>query len=998
MTRRLAPTGAIVSVLLLFAARPASAERPSAPWRTIETRHFRVHFPAPFEEWASRAAAELEAVHPRLADFIGYSPSRPIDVLVSDPQADSNGLAYPFLDRPRIELWTTPPESESGLGDFRDWTEVLVTHELAHILHLTRPRNRPSWLERWTPIPLGPVALHAPRWVAEGYATLVEGALTGSGRPGSSYRAMILRRFALEGKLPSYGALDGTSGWLGGSMAYLVGSSFLEWLEEREAHEAHEARRAEPSASSGTTAARSSLTRLWKRMASKRGGSFDEAFRAVFRRSPSDLYDLFRAEITARAVEQERRLEAEGIVAGERWQRLAGGTASLAVSPDGSRLLARRSPKRGRSELIVWTIEPSESERAAREKRERRDRDLASDPNEIPDLFEPPERREPTWTLPAANGRAAEDPRWLPDGRVLFTRREPDRDGVLHRDLFVWDLASGGVARRTVSADVGDADPAPDGTEALAVRNRFGRSELVRVDLATGRVVPYGSASSALQGPRELWSHPRISPDGSRVAVLRHREGSWRLVLLDVRDLRDGRMETAAGGVELAAGAGVFGPPAWSPDGRHIYVASDASGTWDLAALDVEGGGVRTLTRVTGGAFSPAPEPDGRALFCLQLTAKGIDVARLALSDAALPAAAERLPPLAAPPGRSSSPGGPEPLVLAPVPASRPYRTASTSVVRLFSAFSAGPDGQSWQAGAQGSDVVGRFEWIAAGAVGDAAGPRGGFVAAAWLGWPISLRGQIFTAIEKPGSQRLVSRPELDQDRYGGALTAGWEAEAPWGKTRIEGFAGASHVEALASGETFERSLVGGRGRVDWRRFRGRSGLSLTGAAGGAAGWTDGSSWTLGWAEAAAAGSAAGVRLSLSGRAGHAGGSPTPFDLFAIGGASSSVLPPALDPQRVESPALPAAAQLGDRFEGLRAELSGAGFPLLLFAERWRAWSGGGPTPEPIRLEGIEARLERLVPLDLPESLSFYAGVARVRSATPRFDSIRGYAGLVYRP
>jgi len=63
-------------------------------------------------------------VHPRIAEYVGYAPARPIDVLISDPQADANGLAYPLLDRPRIELWTTPPESESGLGDFRDWTEI----------------------------------------------------------------------------------------------------------------------------------------------------------------------------------------------------------------------------------------------------------------------------------------------------------------------------------------------------------------------------------------------------------------------------------------------------------------------------------------------------------------------------------------------------------------------------------------------------------------------------------------------------------------------------------------------------------------------------------------------------------------------------------------------------------------------------------------------------------------------------------------------------------
>ena len=51
--------------ILLFAlARPAAAERPSASWRTIETEHFRVHFPAPFEPWAARAAEARSSVPP----------------------------------------------------------------------------------------------------------------------------------------------------------------------------------------------------------------------------------------------------------------------------------------------------------------------------------------------------------------------------------------------------------------------------------------------------------------------------------------------------------------------------------------------------------------------------------------------------------------------------------------------------------------------------------------------------------------------------------------------------------------------------------------------------------------------------------------------------------------------------------------------------------------------------------------------------------------------
>jgi hypothetical protein len=49
-------------------------------------------------------------------------------------------------------------------------------------------------------------------------------------------------------------------------------------------------------------------------------------------------------------------------------------------------------------------------------------------------------------------------------------------------------------------------------------------------------------------------------------------------------------------------------------------------------------------------------------------------------------------------------------------------------------------------------------------------------------------------------------------------------------------------------------------------------------------------------------------------------------------------------------------------------------------------------------LEGIEARFERLIPRDITGPLSLYIGVARVRSREPRFDSVRGYAGLVLRP
>src|SRR5258708_36461411 len=82
-------------------------------------------------------------------------------------------------------------------------------------------------------LPVGTVALVL-LWVVEGYATVVEGRLTAAGRPNGDLRAAILRRWAQAGRLPGYARLASDShAWRGMSMAYLLGSAFLEWLEQR---------------------------------------------------------------------------------------------------------------------------------------------------------------------------------------------------------------------------------------------------------------------------------------------------------------------------------------------------------------------------------------------------------------------------------------------------------------------------------------------------------------------------------------------------------------------------------------------------------------------------------------------------------------------------------------------------------------------------------------------------------------------------------------------
>jgi hypothetical protein len=957
----------LLPALLGFAMAGALlAQAPSDDWRTITTEHFRVHYAAPFEAWAKRMTSSLEGIHAEVTAFVGYSPPRPVDVVVSDPAADANGYALPFLDRPSMVLWAYPPDVESSLGDFGDWMDLLSVHELAHVVHLTRPRNRAGILSRLAPVPLGPITLTAPRWVIEGYATVVEGALTGSGRPNSAFRAMVLRRFAIEGKLPSYGALSGLSGWLGGSMAYLVGSGYLEWLEAKEGE--------------------GSLRRLWKRMTSRRGGDFSTAFRAVFGRSPADLYDRFRAEVTARAIEEERRRETAGIVGGKLWQRLSGGTFSPEVSPDGKALVALRAPRRGERYLAAWTLAPTEEERRDEEARSRREEKLREDPEEIVDKPELPRPRSPRWKLHRWNGQAPQEPRWMPDSRrVLFSRRVPDSESVLRLDLFAWDLEAGTTVRVTRLADVSDADPSPDGTWAVAVRNRYGVSGLVRVDLASGEVRAIESGGNAGTAWR-VFGHPRLSPDGRSIAALLHERGEWRLVVLP-----------SGGGEPRELARSAVGPPAWSRDGSRIYFASDASGVWELAAVDADGSeSPETLTRVTGGAFSPAPDSEGAGLFFLELTAKGVDLRRLALP-------AEPVLPL---------PRGPEDFPILPpadvvvrtfataaIPSPTAYRATATQAIRAASGFTLGPSGNSWQSGVEGRDVIGRVGWQALGAFGNAAGPRGGALSVSWSGFVPTLRVDAFSSLEKPGSQRLFPRSDLDEERRGVFAGADWGRPFDGGRVGGQIGGGWTRIEALQARETFSRTVASSSVEGVLTRTRNRWGFSLGLELAGAVGNTDGGTWTQFLGEARVSGITRFATLSASARYGDTGGSPSRFDVFLIGGAGSSIWPPGLDRNRISSPALPAGLQTGERLETFRADLGLGGAPILLYAEWLRAYDPDAPKPERVRVEGIELRLERLLPSEIrPDSLSFYVGVARVRSASPDLTTTQGYGGLVYRP
>ncbi|WLT31560.1 hypothetical protein [Geothrix sp. PMB-07] len=400
--RLLLPCFALLPVLVQAAPH---TQAPDAPWLTFTTAHYRIHCPKAFETFGRDVAGRVEGIHAQYLDLIGYVHDKPIDILILDPVMDSNGMAFPFFDRPHVVLWKTEPEADSVIGHHRGWAELLLTHELGHMHHLLRPTRNPGLWERWSAV-VGPIPRKAPRWVIEGYATVIEGKLTGSGRPHSAFRAAILRQWALEGKLPTYEALSGSGGFMGGSMAYLGGSAYLAWLE-------------------GQAKDPRILQTLWTRLAGKRG--FDAAFLATFGFGPRDGYQRFCAELTHTALELERRAKAEGLREGELVTQLNGMATDLSVSPDGSKLLARvLDPEK--PGLYVWNLK-SETPKPAKQ-----------EPGEPADHVPLAPSLPPSGRLGRIHGALPWKPVWASANTIAYQLKVPDAEGVLQPQNHQWIL------------------------------------------------------------------------------------------------------------------------------------------------------------------------------------------------------------------------------------------------------------------------------------------------------------------------------------------------------------------------------------------------------------------------------------------------------------------------------------------------------------------------------------------------------------------------------
>ena len=190
------------------------------------------------------------------------------------------------------------------------------------------------------------------------------------------------------------------------------------------------------------------------------------------------------------------------------------------------------------------------------------------------------------WNIQGAQWRAeAARPSWSPDDKsfAFHSREDPDR---LPR-IYVTE----GLNYRVIMSDQGGVyGPVfgeypswlPDGTIVYAARQCQECGLFI--------ITPMGQLIRRLTGdPSD--AAPEGSPDGRKVAFMSQRDGNWEIYVVNV----DG-----SGLRRLTRDPAIDGLPTWSPDGQFLAFLSNREGDWAVFAWSLDDLSVNRLFPVDG--------------------------------------------------------------------------------------------------------------------------------------------------------------------------------------------------------------------------------------------------------------------------------------------------------------------------------------------------------------------------------------------------------------
>lgn len=549
-------------------------------WKTIETKHFFVHFHDGAERTARVIANVAEDIYGPVTTLYDHEPDHKVSFIIKDHDDYSNGAAY-FYDN-KIEIWA--PALDFDLRGTHNWLRNVITHEFTHIIQIQTSmkfgRRFPGFYLQWlnyeeerrqdvlygypnTVVSYPISGFVIPSWFAEGVAQY--------NRPQLSYdfwdshRDMILRMYALDGNMLSWNEMShfGKTS-LGNESSYNAGFALTRYISETYGYNA--------------------IPDIAKNLSRVNMVTLDQAIDRVIGKSGIELYTEWKKSVTD---DYQKRVEPiyRHRVEGETIADVGFGNFHPAFSPDGKRIAYtsnKQSDYFGVSSLYIYDRETKKEEKVIDDVRS--------------------------------------SVAWSNDGRKIYyskiTHQNPNGSNL--SDLFVVDVATQEETRLTHGLRAQNPSISFAGDRLAFVIGSDGTTNVAISDTTGNNVKQVTQFQNGEQVYLPKWSPYARSivfgyseKDGQDIALVNIETGRVSFVIQTENDERN---------------------PFYSSDGAYIYFASDVYGIFNIFRFNIQSQIAEQVTNVVGGAFMPSVSSRGDMVFS-SYTSTGYKVNYLKLNE-----------------------------------------------------------------------------------------------------------------------------------------------------------------------------------------------------------------------------------------------------------------------------------------------------------------------------------------------------------------------------